>query len=165
LRVKTDQSTIVLTDRVRGTLSQQIAKDIGDFVLHRADGVFAYQLAVVIDDAEQNITHVVRGADLLDSTPRQIYLQQLMGLPTPDYMHLPIVTNAKGEKLSKQTFAAPVTQFNVLFQLMTALKFLGQSPPQELLGSDLNTFWQWAIQHWNPRNITSTGIQQTDFIK
>lgn len=165
LRVKTDQRTIALTDRVRGILSQQIGKDIGDFVLHRADAVFAYQFAVVVDDAEQNITHVVRGADLLDSTPRQIYLQQLLGFPTPDYMHLPIVTNAKGEKLSKQTFAAPVSRFDVLFQLVAALKFLGQNPPEELLDSDLNTFWQWAIQHWNISDITSTGIQQTDFIE
>ncbi|SFK48921.1 glutamyl-Q tRNA(Asp) synthetase [Nitrosomonas aestuarii] len=158
VRVKTDQRVVALTDCVQGFLSQHIGKDIGDFVLRRADGIFAYQLAVVVDDAQQNITHVVRGSDLLDSTPRQIFLQQLLGYATPVYMHLPIVTNEEGEKLSKQTFAAPVSQFNVSFQLVAALKFLGQNPPRGLLGCDLNTFWQWAISHWNADNVTRTGM-------
>ncbi len=157
VRVKTDRRVIAVNDRVQQLRSQQIDTDIGDFVLHRADGVFAYQLAVVADDAEQIITHVVRGADLLDSTPRQVFLQQLLGYATPDYMHLPVVTNARGEKLSKQTFAAPVGQINVLFQLVAALKFLGQNPPDDLPESNLETFWQWAIAHWNAANIPSTG--------
>lgn len=165
IRLRTDNQPIVFTDPVQGYVEQRINTDIGDFVLHRADGIFAYQLAVVVDDAEQAITHVVRGADLLNSTPRQIYLQQLLGYATPAYLHLPVVTNAKGEKLSKQTFAAPVTQFNVLFQLVSALRFLGQEPPDELLDSSLETFWQWAIVHWNPANITATGIRQPDCIK
>ena len=165
IRVRTNNQPIVFIDPVQGYVEQRISKDIGDFVLHRADGIFAYQLAVVVDDAEQAITHVVRGADLLNSTPRQIYLQQLLGYVTPAYLHLPVVTNAKGEKLSKQTFAAPVTQFNVLFQLVSALRFLGQEPPAELLDSSLETFWQWAIAHWNPANITATGISEPDCIK
>jgi glutamyl-Q tRNA(Asp) synthetase len=164
IRIRTDGQPIVFTDPVQGYVQQRIDKAIGDFVLHRADGIFAYQLAVVVDDAAQAITHVVRGADLLNSTPRQIYLQQVLGYFTPAYMHLPVVTNAKGEKMSKQTFAAPVAQFNVLFQLVSALRFLGQNPPDELLDSNLETFWQWAVAHWNPANITATGIRQPDCI-
>jgi len=142
IRIRTNGQPLAFTDPVQGDVQQRIDKAIGDFVLHRADGIFAYQLAVVVDDAAQAITHVVRGADLLNSTPRQIYLQQLLGYFTPAYMHLPVVTNAKGEKLSKQTFAAPVAQFNVLFQLVSALRFLGQNPPEELLDGNLETFWQ-----------------------
>ncbi|SET60325.1 glutamyl-Q tRNA(Asp) synthetase [Nitrosomonas marina] len=156
VRVKTDMLCLELTDRVQGFLSQCIGQDIGDFVLRRADGVFAYQLAVVVDDADQCVTHVVRGADLLDSTPRQIFLQQLLGYPVPAYMHLPLVTNQRGEKLSKQTFAAPVRHFDVLSQLMAALRFLGQNPPQGLLDSNLETFWQWAVLHWQTDSIPSS---------
>ncbi len=159
VRVRTDNQPVAFTDAVQGYVIQRLDKAIGDFVLHRADGIFAYQLAVVVDDAAQAITHVVRGADLLNSTPRQMYLQQLLDYATPAYMHLPVVTNTKGEKLSKQTFAAPVTQFNVLFQLVSALRFLGQNPPDDLLDSSLETFWHWAIRHWNPANITATGNQ------
>ena len=162
VRVKTTAQPITLADPVQGLVTHHLSRDIGDFVLHRADGAFAYQLAVVVDDAEQAITHVVRGADLLNSTPRQIHLQQLLGYPTPAYMHLPIVTNRQGKKLSKQTLAAPVAQFNVLFQLVAALRFLGQDPPDELQASNLDTFWQWAIANWKPENITATGIRHPD---
>ena len=158
LRIRADQRAVAFNDRLQGFLSHHIASDIGDFILHRSDGVFAYQLAVVVDDAQQNITHVVRGADLLDSTPRQMYLQQLLGYPTPVYLHLPIVTNEKGEKLSKQTFAAPVAQINVLSQLVAALDFLGQNPPKGLQDCNLEAFWQWAIQHWNPDSIPLSGV-------
>lgn len=165
VRVKTERRSIALTDRVQGFLSQCIGQDIGDFVLHRADGLFAYQLAVVVDDADQWMTHVVRGADLFDSTPRQIFLQQLLGYPLPAYMHLPLVTNRRGEKLSKQTFAAPVSQFNVLSQLVAALRFLGQNPPQALLDSNLETFWRWAVQHWQTDRIPLSGAPVGFFIK
>jgi glutamyl-Q tRNA(Asp) synthetase len=121
---------------------------VGDFVLRRADGIYAYQLAVVVDDAAQNITHIVRGADLLDSTPRQIFLQKLLGYHTPCYMHLPVVTNAMGEKLSKQTNAAPVEIGNAVSQLVDALRFLGQKPPIEILQGDVASFWRWAKQNW-----------------
>jgi glutamyl-Q tRNA(Asp) synthetase len=97
----------------------------GDFTVLRADGIFAYQLAVVVDDAYQGITGVVRGADLLDSTPRQIHLQKLLGLPSPTYRHVPVVTNEKGEKLSKQTLAAPLDLTKTAEQLDAALRFLG----------------------------------------
>jgi glutamyl-Q tRNA(Asp) synthetase len=117
-------------------------------VLYRADRVFAYQLAVAVDDAEQGITDVVRGADLLDSTPRQIYLQQLLGLPAPRYLHVPVAVNAAGEKLSKQTLASAIDALNPVPALVAALRFLGQNPPRELAAASVQALWQWAIAEW-----------------
>lgn len=148
LRIQTNDDSIQFEDILSGIYSQRLRSDVGDFVLRRGDGIYAYQLAVVVDDAAQNITHVVRGADLLDSTSRQIFLQQLLGYPIPQYMHLPVVTNALGEKLSKQTNAAPVNITNALPQLVDALHFLGQKPPVEILEGDISSFWQWAKQNW-----------------
>jgi len=156
LRLRTNHHTIAFKDALRGLVCQQLEHDIGDFVLRRADNVYAYQLAVVVDDAQQNITHVVRGTDLLDSTPRQIYLQRLLGYTTPSYMHLPVVTNAQGEKLSKQTHAAPIDPSNALSQMVAALEFLGQNPPKELADDNLATFWQWAIKNWRIDKIPTT---------
>ncbi len=147
-RVRTYPETIAFEDSVQGHIEQNIAHDIGDFVLKRADGLFAYQLAVIVDDAEQRITHVVRGADLLDSTPRQIYLQQLLELPTPQYLHVPVATNAAGEKLSKQTLAEAIDPYHASTQLWSALDFLGQNPPKDLLSNSLGDLWSWAISHW-----------------
>ncbi|MDO9310616.1 MAG: glutamate--tRNA ligase family protein, partial [Nitrosomonas sp.] len=149
LRIQSNNDPIQFEDILNGTYSQRLKSDVGDFVLRRADGIFAYQLAVVVDDAAQNITHVVRGADLLDSTPRQIFLQQLLGYPIPQYMHLPVVTNARGEKLSKQTNAASITISNALPQLVDAVHFLGQQPPPEILEGNISSFWQWAQQNWS----------------
>ncbi len=148
LRIQTNNDSIQFKDILKGTYAQKLRSDVGDFVLRRADGIYAYQLAVVVDDAAQNITHIVRGADLLDSTPRQIFLQQLLGYPIPQYMHLPVVTNAMGEKLSKQTNAVPINISNALPQLVDALQFLGQKPPIEILEGDISSFWQWAKQNW-----------------
>ena len=148
LRIQTNNDAIQFKDILKGAYAQRLSSDVGDFVLRRADGIYAYQLAAVVDDAAQNITHVVRGADLLDSTPRQIFLQQLLGYPLPQYMHLPVVTNAKGEKLSKQTNAAPINISDALAQLVGALHFLGQKPPLEILEGDISSFWQWAKQNW-----------------
>lgn len=148
LRIRTTNETIQFEDRVIGSYCQQLARDIGDFVLRRADGVYAYQLAVAVDDAAQAITHIVRGADLLDSTPRQIYLQRLLNYPTPHYLHLPIVTNAAGEKLSKQTNAAPIDTNHALKHLIEALRFLGQNPPPALAHGNLTDLWYWARQNW-----------------
>jgi glutamyl-Q tRNA(Asp) synthetase len=125
-------------DRVQGRIEQEVCAEIGDFVLKRRDGLHAYQLAVVVDDAEQAITDVVRGADLLLSTPRQILLQRLLGLPTPRYLHFPVATGASGEKLSKQTLAPSVDTLRPAEMLTRALQFLGQpspcaAPPRELL--------------------------------
>jgi glutamyl-Q tRNA(Asp) synthetase len=124
LRVRVADAAISFTDRVQGRMTQDLAREVGDFVLHRADGQFAYQLAVVVDDAAQGITDVVRGADLLDSTARQIYLQRLLGLPTPRYLHVPVAVNAAGEKLSKQTGAVPIDPEK---DVRRALAFLGQN--------------------------------------
>ena len=120
-------------------------KSFGDFVLRRADGFYAYHLAVVVDDASQGITDVVRGADLLDSTPRQVYLQQQLGLPTPNYLHLPVATNAAGEKLSKQTNAPPIPMTGGALVLYEALHFLGFAPPPALRGAGGEELLQWAI--------------------
>jgi glutamyl-Q tRNA(Asp) synthetase len=152
-RVKTKRDPIVFQDILSGSICQRLRDEVGDFILQRADNVYAYQLAVVVDDAEQNITHVVRGADLQDSTPRQIYLQQLLGYPMLTYMHLPLVTNHTGEKLSKQTLAAPIDLSNALAQLIAALCFLGQEPPVDLSNGDIPSFWQWAIENWRLEKI------------
>ena len=153
LRVLTHDDPIEFRDALRGLIRQQLASATGDFVLRRADGIYTYQLAVVVDDAAQGVTHVVRGVDLLDSTPRQIYLQQLLGYPTPAYMHLPVVTNAQGEKLSKQTQAVAVDVSRPVMQLVEAVRFLGQTPPAELVESSIASFWQWALENWQPQKI------------
>ena len=112
-RVRTDAAVIEFDDALQGRIRQDVKQDIGDFVLYRADAIYAYQIAVAVDDAHQGITHVVRGSDLLESTPRQILLQRLLGLPTPHYAHLPVAVNARGQKLSKQTHARALDAGNV----------------------------------------------------
>lgn len=153
LRIKTNPDRIEFQDRLQGKIYQSIEKEIGDFVLKRSDGIYTYQLAVVIDDAWQGITDVVRGADLLNSTPRQIFLQRLFGYPELNYLHLPVVTNLQGEKLSKQTLAQPINASNPLSQLIAAIDFLGQSPPRELIEGNLTSFWTWAIENWSVTKI------------
>lgn len=148
-RLRVAAGALGFEDAVQGRLAQDLAAEVGDFVLLRADGLFAYQLAVVLDDAEQQITHVVRGADLLDSTPRQIWLQQCLGVPTPLYAHLPVAVNAAGEKLSKQTLAAPLNDDDPVPALWRALDFLGQQPPLDLCGGGLPELWQWAVRNWS----------------
>jgi glutamyl-Q tRNA(Asp) synthetase len=141
VRVKAS-GPVAFADRVQGLQQCLLERDAGDFVLHRADGPFAYQLAVVVDDAEQAVTDVVRGADLLDSTPRQIYLQRLLGYATPRYLHIPAAVNAAGEKLSKQTGAAPIPHAKGVLQ--RALSFLGQRETENL---------DRAVRDWNPSLI------------
>lgn len=152
-RVKVDGATVDFTDALQGRLCRNLATDFGDFVLRRADGFFAYQLAVVVDDAAQGITEVVRGADLIESTPRQIHLQRLLDLPTPDYLHLPVVLNARGEKLSKQTLAAPADADCPVPLLYRVLRFLGQEVPSELAEGGIDDFWRWAITHWEAKKV------------
>jgi glutamyl-Q tRNA(Asp) synthetase len=153
LRVRTHDDPIEFKDTLLGPVRQQLTSTTGDFVLRRADGIYTYQLAVVVDDAAQGITHVVRGSDLLDSTPRQIYLQHLLGYSTPTYMHLPLATNAQGEKLSKQTRAAAIDLSNPVAQLVSALEFLGQNPPAEMVESSLASLWQWSLANWSLQRI------------
>ncbi len=149
-RIRTDGLTAAFEDRVFGHYRQHLARDVGDFVVLRSDGLFAYQLAVVVDDAAQRITDVVRGADLLDSTPRQLYLQHLLQLPRPRYLHVPVVTNEAGEKLSKQTFAPTLNARDRIGELRAALRFLGQ-PDQE--GATPSAVLQAATIAWNPQAI------------
>lgn len=147
-RARVSGETISFCDRVQGSLSQNLERDVGDFVVRRADKLYAYQLAVVVDDAEQRITEVVRGADLLGSTARQIYLQRLLGCATPTYAHLPAAVDARGEKLSKQTSAPPLDPAHAVETLVAALAFLGQSPPQALSRASLRELWQWTHASW-----------------
>ena len=149
LRVKTHNDRIAFTDSILGLYSQQLKNDIGDFIIRRRDGLFAYQLAVVVDDAFQNITDIVRGYDLLDSTPRQIYLQQCLKYTTPSYTHLPIAINDRGDKLSKQTGAAGISEKADIEMLVNCMNFLGQAMPTELKSSSLKTFWEWALENWD----------------
>ncbi|NHZ40915.1 tRNA glutamyl-Q(34) synthetase GluQRS [Massilia aquatica] len=142
---------VTFPDRAAGPVAQHLATQSGDFVLKRADGFWAYQLAVVVDDAQQGVTDVVRGADLIDSTPRQIYLQHLLGVPVLRYLHVPVVRNADGEKLSKQTGAlavAPEDERQALAALQAAAGFL-QLPLAP--ASSLSAFWQAAISAWAKR--------------
>lgn len=145
---------ITFVDRFAGRVTQHLARDSGDFVLKRADGFWAYQLAVVVDDAEQGVTDVVRGADLLDSTPRQIYLQRLLGVPTPRYLHVPVVRNENGEKLSKQTGALAVTagdEAAAVAALLDAARFLELELELELdapVPRSRDAFWDAAIPAW-----------------
>ncbi len=147
-RVLTHAEPVAFDDAVQGRIEQSLEREIGDFVLQRADGVFAYQLAAAVDDAEQAITHVVRGADLLNSTSRQIYVQRLLGLRTSEYAHLPVAVNERGEKLSKQTYARPIDRAKPSFAMFNALRFLGQNPPGELVEVTPHELLLWAQDHW-----------------
>jgi glutamyl-Q tRNA(Asp) synthetase len=147
-RIKVDNSHVHFSDLIQGNIQHQMRFDIGDFVLRRADGLFAYQIAVVVDDAEQGITHIVRGADLLNSTTRQILLQQRLSLSTPRYAHVPIAAHADGQKLSKQTRAKPVQIERAAETLNQVFLFLGMTPPADLAFSPLSEIWHWAIQNW-----------------
>ncbi|MGZ5597749.1 MAG: tRNA glutamyl-Q(34) synthetase GluQRS [Usitatibacter sp.] len=150
-RLLVEGASLAFDDRVQGTITQDVTREIGDFVLKRRDGLHAYQLAVVVDDADQGITDVVRGADLLHSTPRQILLQRLLGYPTPRYLHFPVATHENGEKLSKQTLAVAADDREAAALLGAALRFLGQadaSPgaaPREILAL--------AARRWSPAAI------------
>ena len=151
-RVRVPDVNTHFHDRIHGDLQQNLAHDVGDFIVKRADGLFAYQLAVVVDDAFQGITHVVRGADLLWNTPRQIYLQSLLGLPTPVYAHVPLITNAAGQKLSKQTLAPALPESGRGEVLMQALAVLGNPPPGELAAGPAELL-AWASTHWQIENV------------
>ena len=148
IRFITEGPEINFTDRICGVQYQHIETAIGDFIIRRIDGLFAYQLAVVIDDAYQGITDIVRGSDLLSSTPRQILLQKRLNLPTPNYAHLPLVIGEDGKKLSKQSNAHPVDKTDPLPALLDAFSFLEQSKPLPDLGT-IAEFWSYAIEQWD----------------
>jgi len=148
-----EDEMIAFDDMLQGRIEQHLAREVGDFVVRRSDGLFAYQLAVVVDDFEQGITHVVRGADLLASTPRQILLQRMLVYPTPQYSHLPVAVNRSGEKLSKQTLAAPLADREAPAELLRALRFLGQNGPADLAAASTSEIWAWARKNWRTDSI------------
>jgi len=151
LRVEGD-CRITVEDEHQQPLAQNLAAELGDFVIRRKDGFYAYQLAVVVDDAYQGVTHVLRGSDLYDSTPRQIYLQRRLGLATPVYRHIPVITNRGGRKLSKQTRATALKDGDALDNLRRALRFLGQKRPPASAGS-VEKLLSFAVEHWDPAGV------------
>ncbi len=153
LRILVEDETIGFTDLIQGPYQQSLARDTGDFILRRRDGLFAYQLAVVVDDHQQNITRILRGADLLDNTPRQIYLCGQLGWPLPQYGHLPVILNRQGKKLSKQNLATAVQPAQATSNLLFCLGLLNQNPPVQLLGSTPGEVLTWAIEHWDLTQI------------
>ncbi|WP_299873891.1 tRNA glutamyl-Q(34) synthetase GluQRS [uncultured Cocleimonas sp.] len=169
IRVKTISEEICFQDLCQPDIfCQDIEHEIGDFILKRRDGLYAYQLAVVVDDALQGINQVVRGSDILDNTPRQIYLQRLLGYPQPEYLHFPTAVTANGKKLSKQNHSPAIsTENNSRIQkietLLAALEFLGQNPPNSSDFESLDDLWQWAFQHWKNDNIPKVMTKFTAF--
>ncbi len=153
VRVRAADISIRFEDAIIGEYQQSLAAECGDFVIKRRDGLFAYQLAVVVDDALQEITEVVRGADLLDSTPRQIYLQQCLGYARPAYLHVPLLLDRDGHKLSKSEGAAELNPDRPVKSMHAALDHLGQQPPAELAQAGIVDIWQWAVENWNINQI------------
>ncbi|HEC19752.1 MAG TPA: tRNA glutamyl-Q(34) synthetase GluQRS [Gammaproteobacteria bacterium] len=153
VRVRVPDQIQTFHDILQGSLRTDLLREVGDFVVRRADGLYAYHLAVVVDDAAQGISHIVRGSDLLDATPPQRYLQQCLGYSHPEYCHLPVAVNQQGQKLSKQTFAAPLDERNPGHTLVRALTFLGHPPPDELRGADPGLLLRWAEAQWDLEKV------------
>lgn len=149
VRVRADAGSIGIEDLVQGSCRQDLDRDIGDFIVYRADGVFAYHLATAFDDTEQGITRVVRGADLLLSTLPQVYLQDLLSRRWPEYAHVPVATNRHGEKLGKRTRAPPTRLRPASLVACDALRFLDHPPPSDLGGAPPEELWSWAIGEWD----------------
>lgn len=148
-RMRVSAQSIRAVDLLQGEHLQNLEVEVGDFVVQRADGIFAYQLTVVVDDAAQGITRVVRGADLLYSTARQMWLQRALRLVTPEYLHLPVALGDRGTKLSKQTFAPAIDATHASAAVGKALRFLGHAPPDALNGAAPRDLLAWAVEHWN----------------
>lgn len=163
IRVRVPSERFAFDDQIQGPFGQQLDRDVGDFVVWRRDGLFAYQLAVVVDDAEQGITDVVRGADLLDNTPRQLFLMHALGYARPRYAHIPVLTGPDGEKLSKQNHARAIDERTPGANLLLALELLGQSPPRALIGAPPRPIIDWAGDAWRidqvPRGRVLTNYQ------
>ena len=155
IRLRIPDITIGFEDNLQGEYSQILGTEVGDMVIKRADGLWAYQLAAVVDDADQGITDIVRGRDLLDSTPKQIYLQQLLGFPTPYYAHLPLLMDASGQKLSKSLSAYPVDRQDPIPALRRTWENLGQNPSLWPSDSSPERALQQAIAHFDAVKIPS----------
>ncbi len=156
IRFRSDKQHLSFTDKLLGQVKFVSNQLEHDFILKRKDGLFAYQLAVVVDDNEQKITEVVRGFDLLDSTPKQLNLQAALDFPHPDYLHLPLALNSDGKKLSKQSHASAVDCKNPQPTLLRALTFLGQNPGSKLNEANVDEIIDWAIRHWRLNNVPKT---------
>lgn len=153
IRLRVPDSEYAVIDRVQGVFCQHLGREVGDFVIRRRDGLIAYQLAVVLDDAWQGITDVVRGADLLDSTPRQLYLQELLGLPHPRYLHVPLIIQPDGHKLGKRYRSPPLQPKEATPLLLRALRALGQPTAIELEDALPAEVLAWAVPRWDCRRI------------
>lgn len=158
VRLFVTRGEAAVSDLLQGRFTVDVSAEVGDFVIRRRDGLHAYQLAVVIDDAFQGITAVVRGADLLHSTPRQVILHHRLNLKVPDYAHLPVATDVNGIKLSKSAGAAAINIARPTYEVWRALEFLQQAPPLELRRAGLAALWEWAIKHWQPQRLN--GLRQ-----
>jgi len=156
IRLRVPELEYHFIDRVQGEYRQHLGREVGDFVIRRRDGLYAYQLAVVLDDAWQGITDIVRGADLLDSTPRQLYLQELLGLPQPRYLHIPLITQPDGHKLGKSYRSPPLTENQATPLLLRALRALGHNPGAELAYATPREVLNWGIAHWDAGLIPRT---------
>ena len=159
LRVRIPEIPVEFVDRVQGAVTQDLSLVCGDFVVRRSDGLWAYHLATIVDDADAGVTEVVRGSDLLDSTPRQIHLSRLLNLPEPSYAHFGVVTDTKGIKLSKQSQAPPVAPGAARMALYHALNFLNLAPPEALLTTDCRTMLDWALGAWHPTKFPRAGAR------
>lgn len=153
IRIMVDPALVEFEDLVQGTVRHELATATGDFILRRRDGLYAYQLAVVVDDAFQGVSHVIRGYDLIDSTPRQLFLQRCLGLPSPRYGHVPVIINQTGQKLSKQHFAQPLDGRQRKSQLFQVLGLLGMGPPASLAGLEVVRQLEWAVAHWDIQTV------------
>lgn len=156
IRLRVPELEYHFIDRVQGEFRQHLGREVGDFVIRRRDGLYAYQLAVVLDDAWQGVTDIVRGADLLDSTPRQLYLQELLGLPQPRYLHVPLITQPDGHKLGKSYRSPPLAADQATPLLLRALRALGQQPGLELVDASPRELLAWGIRHWDAGKIPRT---------
>ena len=152
-RLRVEQGAILFRDRIQGSYRQDVAAAVGDTILRRRDQIFAYLLAVVVDDAAQGVTHVVRGADLLDNTPRQIYLQRQLGLPLPAYAHVPALTEPDDSKLAKSRRSVHLDADSPLTQLLAGVRDAGNAGPAGAGSATLSEAWAWAIAHWDIKRV------------
>jgi glutamyl-Q tRNA(Asp) synthetase len=161
-RLRIEPETVRFVDRLHGARAQDVASVVGDAILKRRDGFFSYLLAVVVDDAAQGVTHVVRGADLLDDTPRQIYLQRSLDLPAPEYLHVPLLVEPDGAKLAKSARTVPADRTAPQRQLLKILHLLQFEPPRSLERAPVQEIWAWAHAHWASIRLSKRLTLQLD---
>lgn len=165
VRCRVSDDPVTCEDLIQGAYVQQLQQEVGDFIVYRRDQVYAYHIAVVVDDDFQQITEVFRGYDLLESTPRQIYLQQQLNMATPAYAHIPVLVDHEGCKLSKQTFADDVANMPHSRTLFQILQWLQLDPPSELQRAEVDSLLQWGIAHWDMHAIQPVPSMAKDLLK